>query len=465
MICFASFSGSAQEIRDTLSVSFRDLPLEIILDSITYKTGYFFSYNAEAIPEGSLYSLKRTNIEVQELMEILLVGTGLEQTQQGSQIILKVKVGANSYKNNKYSKEARVEVNGWVREYHSKDPIEGVNVFLNGTTQGTVTDKYGNYKLSNVLKGNYTLVFSHVGYETASYPLSAEPDHTYVINGLLDFKVQTLSYIEIISDPIVNEDEWPKYYRMFSKEFLGTSANASKCEILNPEVLQFSYSETTNTFKAEALEPLIIQNNALGYIINYNLDFFSKENQRTSFYGKARFESITPLNHRIQRRWKKNRLKTYNGSIFHFFKSLISDNVYEEGFKIYQVNDISDIELHTLRHLTGKNILKAHGQNEWILSFHSYVLVTYSRELESTQYIREMDQSTIKINGISLSKPLNSNTPAEQKTIIELKRKFVTLDSNGQIKEPIGLTTIGYWAWERMAEMMPADYNPKTDNL
>ncbi|MDF9798547.1 TonB-linked SusC/RagA family outer membrane protein [Catalinimonas alkaloidigena] len=47
----------------------------------------------------------------------------------------------------------------------NNEPIPGVNVLVKGTTQGTITDIEGNYRL-NVAENAETLVFSFVGYET-----------------------------------------------------------------------------------------------------------------------------------------------------------------------------------------------------------------------------------------------------------------------------------------------------------
>lgn len=43
-------------------------------------------------------------------------------------------------------------------------PLVGVNVILEGTTQGSVTDFDGNYSITNVLDGNYNLVASSLGF-------------------------------------------------------------------------------------------------------------------------------------------------------------------------------------------------------------------------------------------------------------------------------------------------------------
>ena len=53
----------------------------------------------------------------------------------------------------------------------SGQPIPGVNVLLKGTTQGTVTDIEGNYRLT-VPGTATTLVFSYVGYLTQEVPIN-----------------------------------------------------------------------------------------------------------------------------------------------------------------------------------------------------------------------------------------------------------------------------------------------------
>ncbi len=44
------------------------------------------------------------------------------------------------------------------------EPLPGVNVLVRGTTRGTTTSLQGEYRISDVPAGSYTLVFSSVGY-------------------------------------------------------------------------------------------------------------------------------------------------------------------------------------------------------------------------------------------------------------------------------------------------------------
>jgi len=453
--------SAAQDTNDTLSISFKDLPLEIVLDSISFKTGYFFSYDADAIPNGSLFVLKKDNIHVDELLNILLVGTNLRFKRDDDQIIISRMPGTRTYNPG----VGTVQISGWVREFQTKDPIDGVNVFLNGTTVGTVTDEHGNYNISGISEGNYELVFSHVGYQLASYSFHAEEHSHMTINGLLDYKINTLQQVEVVSDPYVETDDWPKYFKVFKREFLGTSSNSVRCDIQNPEVLDFSVNGNTGILKAEASEPLIIINEATGYKISYELQFFEKDYDQTSYYGKALFTPLEIENAKEWKKWKKNRLKTYRGSIFHFCKALTSNKLQEEGFRMYRLVDLADAG-RKLPQLSRSNVLRpSRVKYEWKLDFNDYLMVTYEKELESLQYLSYLASNDVVIHGLTPNNKPDSQKPSAQKSILQLKRRFVTLDNHGQIKEPLGLTTIGYWSWERVADLMPVDYDPKNDKL
>lgn len=48
----------------------------------------------------------------------------------------------------------------------SGEPLIGVNIIIDGTTQGTQTDVDGNYVILNVRPGTYTLRFSYIGFQT-----------------------------------------------------------------------------------------------------------------------------------------------------------------------------------------------------------------------------------------------------------------------------------------------------------
>ena len=64
LILVLSYSLSNAQYRDSLSVSFEDENLEVILDSISSRTGYFFSYNTNIMPKGSLFTIEKEQIHI-----------------------------------------------------------------------------------------------------------------------------------------------------------------------------------------------------------------------------------------------------------------------------------------------------------------------------------------------------------------------------------------------------------------
>lgn len=56
------------------------------------------------------------------------------------------------------------KIAGRVTDATTGEALIGVNVIIDGTTQGTVTDIDGNYIIVNVRPGDYTLLFSYIGF-------------------------------------------------------------------------------------------------------------------------------------------------------------------------------------------------------------------------------------------------------------------------------------------------------------
>ncbi|MGB5943323.1 MAG: SusC/RagA family TonB-linked outer membrane protein [Leeuwenhoekiella sp.] len=68
---------------------------------------------------------------------------------------------------------AQTTVTGNVTEAQSNLPIPGVNVIVEGTTNGTTTDFDGNYTLNNVPDG-VNLVYSYLGFKSQTIPVNGQ---------------------------------------------------------------------------------------------------------------------------------------------------------------------------------------------------------------------------------------------------------------------------------------------------
>jgi TonB-dependent receptor len=58
------------------------------------------------------------------------------------------------------------KISGKITDKATNEPLIGANVFLVGTSLGAASDMDGNYLISNVIAGSYTLKVSYIGYKT-----------------------------------------------------------------------------------------------------------------------------------------------------------------------------------------------------------------------------------------------------------------------------------------------------------
>jgi hypothetical protein len=336
-----------------------------------------------------------------------------------------------------------VKITGRVTDASTGEPLYFVNVFLSNTTLGCATDKNGVFSIENIPPSTYELVVSMMGYELQAKTIQLKGPTERKYNFKL--KSKPIQAPEItVSAPYPHE--WKKNLKNFERLFLGTSHNASRCKIFNPEILDFTFDKTTHVFTATAREPLQIENQALGYRIFLFLeDFSSSDNASVRFLYKSRFESLPPRDKKEEERWRGNRLKAYHGSLKHFLVSLVSNRLEEEGFFVNSIEDLSRIDenIHANR-VTADTLLSPRKLfSERKLSFSNYLRVIYEKEEEDQEYIMgrrhkaHMQTSWLRTNIDSVS-----------------------IDALGHTDNPYALTTFGYMAWERMAEALPLDYTP-----
>ena len=57
-------------------------------------------------------------------------------------------------------------VKGTVLDRETRAPLPGVNIAVEGTTTGTITDADGLFEMLNLPNGTYTLTFSMIGYRS-----------------------------------------------------------------------------------------------------------------------------------------------------------------------------------------------------------------------------------------------------------------------------------------------------------
>ena len=452
----------SQSIRnDLVNGRFENLPLETIFDSLSSQTQYFFSYNSELLPKGSLYTIAAEDTPIDKFLSKLLIGTGLSYSFFQDQIILNYKPVEEKVVR---KKKNLFSISGTVYNEQSK-PLKDVNVFLDGTTIGASTDVDGNYKLESVPPGFYNIVFSHIGYRNGEYQLSETNGGSRIQMHQMEPEPEELKEVEVVSAiKRDNETNWKRHYTLFQKEILGQSENSKETVIENPEALDFSYNEHLNLLRAYSQIPIQIRNEALGYRVSYFLESFKLEDEDLRFRGKIRFRNLSPLNNSDKRKWKKNRRISYYGSFNHFKKSLLNNDLKRQGFKVYSVRSLDNFKLRKDNELSASDILVFKGDH-YELDFKHFLAIEYVREKESVSYLLNSPFVETLYTGSINDEGILMKEPGNQISVIKLLRNSVRLDLSGEVMDRFGLSTFGYWAWERTADLVPINYDPKYDNL
>lgn len=109
------------------------------------------------------------------------------------------------------------------------EPLPYANVYLKGTTKGTVADNEGNFRLSVPATGEHTIVASFVGFQTVEQKIDAESN-----NGNIEFKLKSDSELDevVVSGTLteMSKLESPVPVEVFKPSFFRKNPNPSVFE-------------------------------------------------------------------------------------------------------------------------------------------------------------------------------------------------------------------------------------------
>lgn len=331
-------------------------------------------------------------------------------------------------------------------------PVTEANVFIASSMVGTTTDNNGNYTLRGIPLGTLRLVVSRIGYEASHVDLFLREARVYTEDFQITEKVYELGAVTVASD----NRRWQRQLERFTKIFIGESPNAQQTFITNPHVLDFS--ARGGDFRAQASEPLIIENRGLGYKLTYFLNEFIAEPNSWRWDGEPLFESLEPSSPEEAALWSARRDSAFYGSFRHFLLAVINDQVEDQGFKIYSKTGTNQRAMNPRGGALGGQenrfpleaseiIRSGQSDDERILDFEGFVDVVYTHELESQAYLR------LQRRGRGRAR--------YQTSTIRLDRGPTVVDLKGDPLDPYGVTFYGgYFAYERTGDEMPKEFRP-----
>jgi TonB-linked SusC/RagA family outer membrane protein len=132
------------------------------MSEISKQTNLEFAYSKEIVDLNRNVSISASNADLRTVMDNLLNGTQLVHAELNG----KIYVGPKAI--NKAIESAilqKTKITGTIKDASTGEPLIGVNVVVDGTTTGVVTDVNGHYSIESS-KADVVLVFSYVGYRT-----------------------------------------------------------------------------------------------------------------------------------------------------------------------------------------------------------------------------------------------------------------------------------------------------------
>jgi len=354
------------------------------------------------------------------------------------------------------------------------ETLPGATVFLTNSKMVTTANSDGVFSLNGLQPGTYELVVKMLGYNSYNQNVNIQ-QQSVNITAKLSANATTLNEIVINAKTDPNR---ARYLQLFTENFIGKSANAAQCKILNPEIIKLHYDKDKDILEAHSNDFIVIENQALGYKINYLLTRFQYDVTNDAFFyeGKPYFEEIKGSDIQ-QKNWADSRKTAYQGSIRHFFRALFNNTAEAEGFLVYRLQ--MKLVHAGVTYNAGRSATFRPGAKVNVLlpgktinsnSLLSYVdndfrqlklnpahdpgdttslFVVYTKEEESPLFYHSNDHIEIPV------KP--SPKKSQVSEIIPVKDGLL-LDRNGSLSPLEDIAYSGYWTWERVADLMPFEY-------
>jgi len=343
-------------------------------------------------------------------------------------------------------------ITGKVTDASTREPLISANVYLSDTFFGAASGRDGKYTIYNVPPGTYQIIVSYVGYEPFAKKVQIEKGIKYTVDSRLKPRIAKLDEVLVTAE---YPKEWKKQLKKFTKEFLGTSKNAKKCTIINPEVLSFEVDDEFDTFRATAEDMLIIENKALGYTVHILLGQFAYYRGFIRYKIYPRFEMMKPVNNKEQRRWQENRMETFAGSLKHFLAALADRSVEESGFEVTFTDALPPEDYYSIAAHADSICYPGKESFERELNFKNILKVIYLPGKEERSVDIFLPRDVFK--SIPGAREIEVRYPASWITITQ---RPVIFDENGYIYDSYRIMQYGAWPQYRIADMLPREYNP-----
>jgi TonB-linked SusC/RagA family outer membrane protein len=206
----------------TIDIELKQVPLQILFQTIEEKSEYIFIYKDEILKDVELVSVNLSNADLSTILNSVLKKQNLEYKIRDRQVIIFKPEHTDSFDDVKPTlKNIQFQVSGNIVDATGM-PLPGVNIIEKGTTNGTVTDFDGNFVLS-VSSSDATLQVSFVGFREREVPLEGRSNLTIQ----LEEDVAALDEVVVVGYGTQKKSDLTGSVTSLSQDDLNPGANAS----------------------------------------------------------------------------------------------------------------------------------------------------------------------------------------------------------------------------------------------
>ena len=160
----ASLQISAKGIAQKVTLSLKNVPVQVVFKEVSRQTGMSIVYNENLFKEFSPVTINVKNAPVEQVLEKCLKGQPVSYSVENNTIAIKAKSNVTSVyqSGNNFSPPPPLPIDVHGKVVNENDqPLEGITITVKGTKHATSTDAKGFFTLKNVDE-DATLVFTGV---------------------------------------------------------------------------------------------------------------------------------------------------------------------------------------------------------------------------------------------------------------------------------------------------------------
>lgn len=200
IILFFSLQLSANVLaQQTVTLSVKNVTVPKVLNQISRQTGLSVVYKESYFNNNDRVTLDVHNQAVRKVLDLCLNKDNYAyRVVNGTIVIKKISKSENQTVAGKIG-----TIKGNVRDATTGKPLIGADIFLKGTTIGTVTDTTGNFEINNLEPSKYTLEIRFIGYSEKKETVTVSENRTIRLNVQLEPSSVNLADVEVTAGTVV----------------------------------------------------------------------------------------------------------------------------------------------------------------------------------------------------------------------------------------------------------------------